>query len=375
MSEHPRASIWRRMVRRFDGIFVCTVLIPTLCASVYYGLIASDVYVSESRFVVRSPQRPAQGGLGALLQGTVFSRSQDDTYSVHDFIRSRDALTELDGKLGVRAAYASPAIDFVNRFPGLEWWNESFEALFRHYLQHVGVDYDTVSSISVLRVRAYTAEDAQRINAMLLDMGERLVNTMNLRSREDLIRVAEAEVRAAEVRARSAALALSSFRSNRSVFDPDRQAALQAQSVVKLQEELLNAKTQADQVRRVSPTNPQLGVLEARVQTLQQALDQENQRLLARDGGLSSKSADFDRLALDKTFADRQLASALAALDTARNEAARKQLYLERLVQPSRPDYAVEPRRFRGVFTVMLVGLVLWGVVSLVVASVREHTD
>jgi capsular polysaccharide transport system permease protein len=363
------------MVRRFNRIFAVTVLIPTLCASVYYGLIASNVYISESRFVVRSPQRPAQGGLGALLQGTVFSRSQDDTYSVHDFIRSRDALKELDSKLGVRVAYASPAIDFVNRFPGLEWWDESFEALFRHYLRHVGVDYDTVSSITVLRVRAYTAEDAQRINAMLLDMGERLVNTMNLRSREDLIRVAEAEVQAAELRARSAALALSSFRTNRSVFDPDRQAALQAQSVVKLQEELLNAKSQADQVRRVSPTNPQLGVLEARVQTLQQALDQANQRLLARDGGLSSKSPDFDRLALDKTFADRQLASALAALDTARNEAARKQLYLERLVQPSLPDHAIEPRRIRGVFTVLLVGLIFWGVVSLVVASIREHTD
>jgi capsular polysaccharide transport system permease protein len=62
-------------------------------------------------------------------------------------------------------------------------------------------------------------------------------------------------------------------------------------------------------------------------------------------------------------------------LDTARNEAARKQLYLERLVQPHLPDKAVEPRRMRGVVTVLLVGLVLWGVVALVVASVREHTD
>lgn len=368
-------SLWGRLRQRFDAIFFLTVAIPTALAAAYYGAIASDVYVSESRFVVRSPQRPAQGGLGALLQGTVFSRSQDDTYSVHDFIRSRDAMRELDEKLQLRRSFSAESIDFVNRFPGLEWWDDSSEALFRHYLKYVGIDYDTVSSISVLRVRAFTAEDAERINAMLLDMGERLVNTMNLRSREDLIRVAESEVRMAEQRAKTAALALSSFRSSRSVFDPDRQAALQAQSVIKLQEELLSARSQLDQVRRVSPSNPQIGVLEARVQTLQSALSQENSRLLAREGGLSSKSPEFDRLVLEKTFADRQLAVSLAALDTARNEAARKQLYLERLVQPNLPDRAVEPRRIRGVFTVFMVGLVLWGVVSLVVASVREHTD
>jgi capsular polysaccharide transport system permease protein len=58
-----------------------TVILPTALAVVYFGLIASDVYISESRFVVRSPQRAAQTGIGALLQGTGFSRSQDDTYS------------------------------------------------------------------------------------------------------------------------------------------------------------------------------------------------------------------------------------------------------------------------------------------------------
>jgi capsular polysaccharide transport system permease protein len=362
----------RRLVRRFDAIFAITVLIPTLVAAIYFGAIASDVYISESRFVVRSPQRPAQSGLGALLQGTVFSRSQDDTYSVHDFILSRDALRELDEQLKLRQAYSAPAIDVVNRFP-VEPWDESFEALHRHYQKHIEIAYDTVSSISVLTVRAYTAGDAQRINERLLEMGERLVNTMNIRSRQDLIQVAEAEVRLAEERAKGAAAALSAFRSDRSVFDPERQSALQLQGVAKLREELLAAEAQLDQVKRVSPNNPQVLGLEARVAGLRRAIGEENARVLGREGGLSAKSPVYDRLLLEKGFADRQLAASMAALDTARNEAARKQLYLERLVQPHLPDRAVEPRRLRSVVTVLLVGLILWGVVGLVVASIREH--
>ena len=365
----------KRALRRFDAIFLITVLAPTLLAALYFGAIASDVYISESRFVVRSPQRPSQGGLGALLQGTVFSRSQDDTYSVHDYIRSRDALRELDGKLNLRKVFSDEKVDFVNRFPALEWWDSSFEALHRHYLKHVGIEYDTVSSISVLIVRAYTAEDAKKINEQLLEMGERLVNNMNTRSRQDLIAVAEQEVKIAEGRAKQAAAAFSSFRTDRSVFDPDRQSAIQLQSVARLREELLAAESQLDQVRRVSPKNPQVGGLESRVQGLRNAIAAENARVLGRDGGLSSKSPAFDRLALEKTFADRQVGSALSALDSARSEAARKQLYLERLVQPNQPDRWVEPRRLRSVLMVFLLGLIVWGVVSLVVASIREHAE
>ena len=371
----PRPSRWRRLLSRFDRIFVVVVLVPTLLATAYYGFVASDVYVSESRFVVRSPQRPAQTGLGALLQGTVFSRSQDDTYSVHDYIRSRDALRELDTQLQLRAAFSDPAIDPISRFPGLLFWDQSFEALHRHYLAHVTIEYDSVSSISVLRVRGYSPESVQRVNASLLDLGERLVNNMNNRSRQDLIAVAEREVRVAEERAKDAATALSAFRSGRGVFDPDRQGTIQLQGEARLREELLAARTQLDQVRRVSPDNPQVGSLQARVEALEKAIADERVRMLGASGGLISKSPAFDRLTLEKSFADRQLASALAALDNARSEAVRKQLYLERLVQPHKPDRWVEPRRLRAILTVLLVGLLSWAVLSLVLASIREHTE
>jgi len=369
-----RPSRLRRMLRRFNGLFLLCVLLPTAGAGWYYGEFASDVYISESRFLVRNPQRPQMSGIGALLQGTGFSRAQDDTYSVHDFIRSRDALQELDKALGVRKAFSSEDIDFLNRFPGIDP-DDSFEALHRYYQKRVDIVYDTVSSISILRVRAFNAEDAKRINEMLLEMGERLVNNMNMRSRRDLIAVAEQEVRRAEERASEAASALAGFRANRSVLDPDRQGAMQLQGVMKMREELLVAQSQLDQVRQVSPDNPQIGSLESRVKAIEKAIADENGRVLGRSGGLVSKTPAFDRLVLEKGFADRQLATTMVALDQARAEAQRKQLYLERLVQPHLPDHSVEPRRVRGVVTVFVLGLVLWGVLGLVLAGVREHTE
>ncbi len=371
----PQPSRMKALTKRFNKIFLITVALPTLVACLYFGVIASDVYISESRFVVRNPQRQSvTGGLGSLLQGTGFARSQDDTYSVHDYVSSRDALRELDQQLQVRKAFSAEGIDFVNRFPGLGF-DDSFEGFYRHYRKYVTIEYDTVSSITALYVRAYTAEDARNFNDLLLQMSERLVNNLNTRSRQDLIQVAQKEVQAAEERSKTAAVALSGYRGRQSLFDPDRQSALQLQGVAKLQEELLSSEAQLAQLRQLSPENPQIPALRSRVEALRKTITAEGSKVAGADGSLTSKSAVYDRLQLEKVFAERQLATALVALETARNEAQRKQLYLERLVQPNLPDKALEPRRIRSILMFLALGLVLWGVVSLVVASVKEHAD
>lgn len=61
-----------------NRLLLLTVVLPTLLSGIYFGLIASDIYISESRFVVRSPQRQASTGLGALFQNAGFSHLQDD---------------------------------------------------------------------------------------------------------------------------------------------------------------------------------------------------------------------------------------------------------------------------------------------------------
>ena len=65
----------------------------------------------------------------------------------------------------------------------------------------------------------------------------------------------------------------------------------------------------------------------------------------------------------------------MATLVLARNEAQRKHLYLERFVEPRLPDYAREPRRLRGVAAVFIFGLVIWGVLTMLVAGIKEHME
>jgi capsular polysaccharide transport system permease protein len=98
-------------------------------------------------------------------------------------------------------------------------------------------------------------------------------------------------------------------------------------------------------------------------------------RVAGGDRSLAGKAAEFQRLALEKEFADKMLASAMSTLELARNEAQRQQLYLERVAQPSLPDQALEPRRIRNIASVLVLGLISWGVLGMLIAGIREHQD
>ena len=90
---------------------------------------------------------------------------------------------------------------------------------------------------------------------------------------------------------------------------------------------------------------------------------------------MSEAAAEYERLQVQREFADKQLGLSLAALQDARNEAQRQGAYVERVAQPSLPDDALEPRRIRGILATLIVGLVAWGILTMLLAGVREHRN
>ncbi len=360
------------IISKKNRFFMLMVILPTLVAIFYYGFIAADVYISESRFVVRSPERQTASPLGVLLKGTGFSRSLDDSYTIQDYILSRDALLVLDQKYDLRTSFNGG--DFLSSFPGLDWDN-SFENMHRYYQKVVNVQFDTVTAIGALSVRSFNAEDAYKINAYLLDKAEQLVNQLNERARQDLINFAEKEVGKAEENAKKAAVALASYRNQKGVIDPERQTAIPLQQIAKLQDELIATKGMLLQLQMNTKENPQVPMLQKRIKLLQEEIESESQKITGGSKSLASKAAEFQRLALDKEFSDKQLASTMMSLEQARNEAQRQQLYLERIAQPNLPDSALEPRRLRAVAAVFILGLIAWGVLTMLIAGIKEHQD
>lgn len=361
-----------RFRQRPSRLFTITVIVPVILSIIYFGFLASDVYVSESQFVVRSPEKPSASGLGVLLQTAGFSNAGEEVFTAKAFAGSRDALRRLDRNGSYRKAYTRPDISFFDRFNPLGHQG-SFEDLYKFFKSHVLIQTDPATSISTLTVRAFTAQDAYRINRQLLTMSEATVNELNNRGQRDLVRYADVEVAAAKQQAERAAIALAQLRARSGIVDPEKQAEIQMQMISKLQDQLIASKTQLVQLKAFTPTNPQIPTLKERIAAIQGEIDNQSGLLVSGDRSLARSAVEFQRRMLENQLAEKQLSSALAALADAKNEARRQQIYVERIVSPNLPDAPLEPRRMRGILATLAIGIVLWGILSMLLAGVREH--
>jgi capsular polysaccharide transport system permease protein len=359
---------------RPDPLFIAIVIVPVLAAVAYFGFLASDVYVSESRFVVRAPEKPAMSGLGVILKTAGFTNAGDEVSAVQSFATSRDALRAINRGNAFERAYARPDISIFDRFNGFGF-HHSFEHLYEYFQGKVHLQNDNTTSITTLSVSAFAPADARQLNEELLALSEATVNRLNERGRNDMVRYAEDEVGQAKEKASRAALALAAYRNRSGVVDPEKQADAQMQMISKLQDDLIASKTELAQLRRYTPENPQIPVVETQIGTLQGEIDRQLGKVAGNRRSLAASAVEYQRLMLESDFATKQLGAALSSLQDAQSEASRKQAYIERIVEPNLPDSALEPRRLRGIFATLIISLVAYGVARMLYAGVKEHAQ
>jgi capsular polysaccharide transport system permease protein len=216
-------SWWSARARwlRSHLLLLFMLVIPGLLGAVYYAFICAEQYVSETQFVVRSPNRNAAGLLSGFLQSTGFVRAQDDSYIVSEFMMSRAAVDELAAKNDLKDIMSRPEADFLNRYP-LPWTVANNEELFQHYKNFVKVDTNSSSGVTTLEVYAFRAEDSFNLANALLQHAEELINQLNDRARGDAIRYAQVELTDSEGRLQSTQKNLTDFRNRETLIDPSK---------------------------------------------------------------------------------------------------------------------------------------------------------
>ncbi len=366
---------WREKARFLfrQPLFVFTVLLPTVLAILYFGIFAEDVYISESRFVVRNPQKTAASPLSAVLSGSGIANGSEESAAVMEYVQSRRALEDVNRDGLVLDAYADPDIFFLDRFGALG--GSSREQLYQYFIDKVAIAEGASTQVATLTVRAYTPVEAQKINARLLNQSEELVNSLSQRAQQDSIQLAQREVDAANANARDAALRLAEFRDRNGLVDPAQQSEIGLQMISKLQDELIAARTQLQQLQTYTPEASQIPFLQSQIASIQREINLAEGQLAGGNRSLSAALVKYQELRLNSEFAEQQRAIVLASLQEAQVEARRKRAYVERISSPSLPDYAEEPHRIRGIIATLIMGLLAWGVLSMLIVGIREHRD
>jgi len=363
----PRGALARALRHPFTW----WVLAPTLLAAAYFYLLASPQYVSEARFVVRSRADAPQLSLGMVLSAAAGGAGQSGTeaHSVRDFLLSHDAVMRVHERLDLVAIWGREEADPIARLR-----YDDPERLTRYYNGMVTASYDTTTGVVTLKVRSFRPEDSKAIAETLLALSEDLVNRLSARAREDALRVAREEVAIAERRVLDSREALTRFRERQQDLDSAGSAQAAVQTIAQLEAALVAAHAELrERMAFMRPDNAALQVTRNRIAALERQIAEERSRRTQGEGALAQQLATFERLMLEREFADRQLASATASLETARMEAQRQQLYLARVVEPNLAVYPLYPRKLISVGSIFLGLSVAFGIGWLLVAGMREH--
>src|SRR5262249_20225808 len=324
----------RQLFRSQNPWFWGIVGLPTLVGGVYYFAIASDLYLSEAKFIVRSPKQVQTSSIGALIQSTGLARAVDDTAVVEDFIMSRDAVRRLEQENDLRGLLGRPEGDFVTRFPGI-LTRSDFEALFWRYDHFVSIETDHTSGVTALRVKAYRPEDALTIARALLSYSEQLVNELNERARRDSLGTAEHEVDRTQERVSQIQKQLTAYRVQQKMLDPKSASAGVLEVIGQMNTAQATARQQLGELFKNSPTSPQIPLVQTRIASLDKLIAEERAKLSGETNSVVAALTEYERLTLDRELAEKALASAFTSLEAARLEVQRQQLYLETIAQPN----------------------------------------
>ena len=357
------------MLRRGIGQrpFLLYMLVVAILAGLYYFVIATPQYVSETRFAIRSREVVAPTGFLAGLMGA--PSSLGDITAVSDYIRSPEMAGTLDERHQLRRLFAQPRIDPFQTLSA----NASDEDYLRFYRRHVVVKLDREASTVIVVVKSFTPDSAHKTAGSILELTEGFVNELSRNMREDTLRSATGELELAQKQAIEARVAVANFRGAGADLDPSASGAQIVGGIGQLEASAAEVRGEIASLLTYSRQDaPQVRQLQARLS----AINAEIASLRNQQGpsaNLAQEVTNYETLQLIRANAEKKLAAAETAYDQARATAEQREKFVARIVNPNLPQTPTSPRRWLEFLTAMVFAMAGYALASLTLAAIRDH--
>jgi capsular polysaccharide transport system permease protein len=351
--------------------FLACVLAPLTAAAGYLFFVAEDQYASTVGFSVRNEEvaTPIElfGGIA-----DVASTGSSDSDILYEYIRSQEMVAQLDSRLDLVRLYTRKG-DPVFAFEP----SGTIEDLHGYWDRMVRVTYDTTTELIEIRALAFSPEDAQRIATSIFDESARLIDELSAIAQQDTIAFAKAELDRSVNRLKVARERLTSFRARTQIVDPSADLQGQMGVLSTLQQQLVEALITADLLRESTrESDPRIATAERRISAIEARIEDERRKLGqggAGQDGYAELLSEFERLAVDRQFAEQAYTASLAAYDQALAEARRKSRYLAAYINPTLAEASEYPDKPVALGVSAFFLLMIWATGVLVFYSVRDR--
>lgn len=348
-------------------LFVVCFVVPTLAGALYYGVIASDRYVTEVKFAIRpsvgTADKAAPDAVGTSA-GVVSSTIAQDTLITQEYILSRPMLEAVQAQLPIREWFGRDSVDFASRLNP----EKPIEKALRYWKRRVSIDVESASGIMGLTVEAFDPDESLAITQAILKDAEQMLGNLSLRAREDALDQSARELKLAEDRVAKLEIAQTDLRNREGLLDAEKSNETNLKLVSELRGSRINLAVQLSigqrdlgpESRRIIDIKQQIRDLDdniARIQRQATGQDPNQKRQLA------SALTRFEALEHERKGAVKYADEVRKANYRARILVARQPQFFSMIAAPIKADSATEPRR------ILMVSLVSAGAAVLFAAA------
>ncbi|RPE62829.1 BexC/CtrB/KpsE family polysaccharide export inner-membrane protein [Pacificibacter maritimus] len=365
-----------QMEKRHYGIlysFGLAVLLPLVLSAVYLWGFARDQYISSMSFSVRTESlQSATDLLGGL--SSITGSSSSDVDILTQFIASSDLIEIINKEIDLRDAFSQAwPRDFIYAF------NPSGQREdLNDYWNNI-VTTQSENGILTLSVRSYDPKITHDITLAIYEASRDLINRLSDEAHSDATRFSRDELQSGELRLSAAREAMTNFRLEAKIVDPNVTLQAQMGILTQLQAQLAETLVQRNLLSRSArETDPRLNEANRKISALQAQIEVEQQKFSRGGQGpgeddYATLFADFERLTSDLLFAEEAYRSAQLTYTAALAEAKRTARYLVAHVQPTLAEKSRYPNRFTKLIVVGLFVSLMWSVGLLIFYSIRDR--
>jgi len=311
-------------------------------------------------------------GTSGSMASLVPSLASQEAHVVAAYIRSPAILDDLSNAIDLRSLFTRPEADFWARLAQ----NSPREDLTRYWRSMVDASVNTMSGVVTVSVKTFRPQDSLDLAGAIIKASEQLVNRLSQRARSDAMGKAEQEVRVNEQRVRTAMEEMRAYRDKEKLISPSSEASSTSTLLIQAMSERINLQAEYFvATRAMSPDAPSVTVLKTKLDAIDDQIARLKNQMTGNDNPrtISAAITQFEELELKRQFAEKLYMISQSALERARQRAEWQSIYLSVFVPPALPELSLFPQR--GYFSIMtfFICLILWGIIALTAAAIRDH--
>lgn len=340
---------------------------------VYVGFLKTSFYQSSAVITIKNLDNSSTTtSILGLVSGQSNNTTQD-AMTLQEYLKSYEVYDKLDKEFHLSEYYASYDLDILQKMYAFNTYEDYIEL----YNKHLNIIYDATSNITSISFLHVDSKKAQEIVTFLINEAENKLNEYNKQTAKKQLAFVENETEKQKQVLDTSIEKLGLYQDTQKTLNPNSQAETNTSILSELKGKLVENQAKLEKISKYL-TNSSFEVIDLKreISQIENSIKQIKKEQSGSDKQTLNKSIfEFERIKAEVDLNTELYKQALLLLQSSKLDANKDKKILQVLVNANVAQSYSEPRRIRELVTVVLVLSLLYGILSMIIAIIKDHRE